>query len=882
MDDLIFKLNLKESVDNYCIVETYTGELKFLKKKTFSGPLNSIDILKLDSVNNISSSLMEKIKKLFLDETRQIKKNKYLFSFSALLKFLSITQNLNCIYCTAYDRSLYELDKYDTGELEINNASNNSHTKLSVKTISGETIVINSKAYYRNIFGRTFIFMNNCLYILSEALNISALKGYINNSMSKPDLYQIYYNPEQTSKNEVTNIPVIPVLYISFSDVSVCGKLFFSYNGYEIPCNSVEERIDDKQNSVIYLRDLNYENNSMALMESEGWEKSGRNNFILKNDYLLEVSIDFLMQNNFEILTLDHKKISSSKSASFNISYMIDWFELDVRGRDNQSLIPYIDLKFRKKYIELDNEIILLPNSIWENRRIFEKGDGKICIPKDHIGDIFEISERQDVSMKFDPNEIFNFENIIMPLTSKLDNALRNYQKKGTRWLLYLYKNNFGGCLADDMGLGKTIQAISFVTSLHVSENKCVRVLVIAPKTLLANWMAEFEKFSDEICVNIYHGTKRSVSLEKFEQNGGVLLTTFNTLLNDLSILYEKDFDCMFIDEAQYIKNYKSKTYLAVKKMRIRSKFILSGTPFENNIVELWALMDLINPGFLSNKSAFVRKYKDVYDKNIIKRLNAKIKPFVLRRMKKDVLKELPEKTEVKIICDMHDEQRELYESVLASVRTDVSRMPDRFEIKDSSVILEGLLYLRQICCHPLLLKKSINKNNYNESGKFDVFKLKIDELQSNKEKVVVFSQFTTMLKLMKKWADKQKYRTFYLDGAVVNRQDVVDEFECSDEGIFFISLKAGGVGLNIVSCQYAIIYDPWWNPAVENQAADRIYRIGQKENVFIYHLITSNSVEMKIEDLKSTKKEIADNLLIGTDTTHRMSMNDIKKLIEE
>jgi len=318
----------------------------------------------------------------------------------------------------------------------------------------------------------------------------------------------------------------------------------------------------------------------------------------------------------------------------------------------------------------------------------------------------------------------------------------------------YLYRNYLGGCLADDMGLGKTIQAIAFVASRYLEENKPMRELVVVPKTLIENWRTEFEKFGEGICVCIYHGVNRERALKKYEQIGGVLLTTYNTLLNDIEILTALSFHCMFIDEAQYIKNYKAKTYMAAQKMKARSKFILSGTPFENNISELWALMDLVNPGCLGNRTAFMKKYVDLSSNNeIVKRLNARIKPFVLRRLKKDVLKELPEKTELNVICDMGDKQRELYESILISVKNELARMPNRFEIKDASTILEGLLYLRQVCCHPALLKRALNWNDCDESGKFDLFKLKINELQANHEKVVVFSQFTTMLGIMKKWA---------------------------------------------------------------------------------------------------------------------------------
>ncbi|OPX85535.1 MAG: ATP-dependent helicase HepA [Pelotomaculum sp. PtaB.Bin104] len=889
MSDLIIKLNLKASTQQYCLVETYVGHLKSLKKRTYSGPLKVVDVLRLECAENLSDLQLEKIKNFLFDESRQVKKNKYLLSYSSFEKFLSLLANVKGIYCTSYDRAFHELDGLYMAEFKIAaSTTSNSRGRLYLDVFDGEKVYLDNKSYCCNICGKTFIFTGNNLYVIRRIVELSALKGFLASNqsiLSESDLYRIRRNakePENTGK-EITDLHPVPILYVTFAESSITGKLFFSYNGYEVPFNSMDDRLRDEQNGAVYFRSLMEERQAMLEIKKAGWKQSAVNSFVLKNGDSAEKSLSVLLESHFEILTFDHKKICPAKNANFNISYGVDWFEIKATAtEDKRNLTHLIDLKSRKRYIELGNQIILLPDAIWENRKIFKQSGGKMIAAKNYIGQIFEILEQPGVSSTFHPDKMIDFENIHILLPTKLDEILRPYQKYCVRWLLYLYHNNLGGCLADDMGLGKTIQAIAFIASRNLKEKKPMRVLIVTPKTLIENWRAEFKKFGEGICVSIYYEASKESALKGFEQTGGVLLTTYNILLNDIEILSKLFFHCMFIDEAQYIKNYRTKTYAAAKKMKVRSKFILSGTPFENNISELWALMDLINPRCLGNRTAFMKKYGDLSDKAIVKRLNARIKPFVLRRLKKDVLKELPEKTELNVICDMYDMQRELYESILMSVKNELVRMPGRFEIMDASTILEGLLYLRQVCCHPALLKKVLNWNHCDESGKFDLFKIKIDELQANHEKVVVFSQFTTMLGIMKKWADDKGYTTFYLDGTIGKRQEVVDCFERANEGIFFISLKAGGIGLNIVSCQYAIIYEPWWNPAVENQAADRIYRIGQKKNVFVYHLVTANSIEEKIEDLKTGKREIADNLLIDTDEFGKLSIDELKRLIME
>ncbi|AGY74919.2 DEAD/DEAH box helicase [Clostridium autoethanogenum DSM 10061] len=306
-------------------------------------------------------------------------------------------------------------------------------------------------------------------------------------------------------------------------------------------------------------------------------------------------------------------------------------------------------------------------------------------------------------------------------------------------------------------------------------------------------------------------------------------------------------------------------------------RFALSGTPFENNIGEVWAIMNILNNNILGKKSDFINEYKNISnDTECIRRLKLRIKPYFLRRTKKEVLKMLPSKIVQNVYCDMTDEQRELYNAFFYKIKEELKRQPGRYEIKDNSIILKGLLNLRQICCHPKLIPRNYNINRCRESGKFDLFKMKIEEIVSAKNKVIVFSQFTSMLKIMEKWIKNKGYKYFYLDGTTKNRQGIVDEFESSDEGVFLISLKAGGTGLNLTSCQYVIIYDPWWNPAVEDQAEDRAYRIGQTKNVMVYKLMVSDSIEEKIQQLKDKKDKTGRDLFSNMGNVKEVSFEEM------
>ena len=347
-------------------------------------------------------------------------------------------------------------------------------------------------------------------------------------------------------------------------------------------------------------------------------------------------------------------------------------------------------------------------------------------------------------------------------------------------------------------------------------------------------------------------------------------------MLNDIAKISKHKFDHLIVDEAQTIKNSKSKVYRAVRLVNATTKIVMTGTPLENNIQEYWGLMKLVNPTNLSYK----RLVKGLSEEQAIEKVKRLTNPFLLRRYKKDVLKDLPPKEDQIIYCSFDESQRKLYNKMLQSIRHEIDREPDRFEIKTNSIVLRGLIYLQEICCHPKLIPKQYNEYHCSESAKLDQLLLMVDELYATGHKIVVFSRFTRMLEIINKELRKKHFNVFYLDGSTDNRQKVVDDFEANNDGIFLISLKAGGVGLNLVSADTAIIYDPWWNPAVEKQAEDRIYRIGQKNKVTVYKLIAVNTIEEKVQILQEIKERIFNEIVKGHDVPHSLTMEDIRTLL--
>ncbi|TVM17298.1 ATP-dependent helicase [Oceanidesulfovibrio indonesiensis] len=482
--------------------------------------------------------------------------------------------------------------------------------------------------------------------------------------------------------------------------------------------------------------------------------------------------------------------------------------------------------------------------------------------------------------------KIHSFKEIKQLTTPKDLNAeLRPYQVQGLSFLNFLKEYGFGGILADEMGLGKTVQTLAFLLHLH-SKGVTGPNLIVVPTSVLPNWEREAEKFAPQLSRLVIYGTRREGLFKKIKKSN-IVVTTYALLRRDLEELQKYEFSTIILDEAQNIKNPNTITARSVRKLSAKQRICLSGTPIENNLFELWSLFEFLMPGFLGSQHAFqrgiVKPIKDG-DADTLEYLRQRVKPFILRRTKDQVAKDLPPKIENVYYCALADEQMELYASLAKKLKEQVLQDVDEKGIAKSQMsILDALLKLRQICCHPRLLKLDMPGVSTNlPSGKFDAFKDMVTDIIEEGHKVLVFSQFVSMLHIIRSWLQINQTPFAYLDGASKDRFEQVDRFN-NDENIpiFLISLKAGGTGLNLTSADYVIHYDPWWNPAVESQATDRTHRIGQTRQVFSYKMICQNTVEEKILKLQDQKRDVAEAIIPGQEAWKSLTRNDLEMLFE-
>ncbi len=454
-------------------------------------------------------------------------------------------------------------------------------------------------------------------------------------------------------------------------------------------------------------------------------------------------------------------------------------------------------------------------------------------------------------------NEI---KNVKVNIPKEIDSVLRDYQREGVKWLAQLAAFGFGGILADDMGLGKTLQVIAF--SMSVSRDK--PVLVVTPSSLTYNWQSEIAKFAPSAKSVIIEGVKEDrVRLTEDLDGYDFVITSYPLMRRDMELYRKKEFAYFFIDEAQYIKNPGTINAKSVKKIKAGGYFALTGTPIENSLSELWSIFDFVMNGYLYSYREFVKRFESGImkneDKAAIDELREKIRPFILRRMKKEVLKELPEKIENTVYAGLEREQKKMYEAFLKSARNEVMYM-DNLGGEGRMRILAHLMRLRQICCHPRLF----DSNFKDESGKLLLFEELASSAVGAGHRILVFSQFTSMLSIIAESLDKLGISYFYLDGSTPpeERIELASRFNKGEKDVFLISLKAGGTGLNLTGADMVIHYDPWWNPAVMDQASDRAYRIGQDKAVQVIKLAAKGTIEEQIIKLQDKKKELANDLI--------------------
>jgi hypothetical protein len=557
----------------------------------------------------------------------------------------------------------------------------------------------------------------------------------------------------------------------------------------------------------------------------------------------------------------------------------INWFNtvIDARFGKRKVSLKHLHKAIRNKtkFVQLDDGTLGILPAEWIARftEYFNAAeiadDDTLRTPRINYAAIAQLydDEMLDSQVKAEllnyQQKLTNFDAVKeVAIPADLNGELRSYQHQGLNWLNFLDDFNFGGCLADDMGLGKTIQIIAFIL-LQRSKVKQNTNLLVVPTSLMFNWQAEVKKFAPTLKIHTVYGTDRIKSINDLE-NFDVVLTSYGTLLADVMYLKEYHFNYIFLDESQNIKNPDSQRYKVVRLLKARNRIAITGTPIENNTFDLYGQLSFACPGLLGSKQYF----KDIYSQpidmfKVSKRrdeLQQKIKPFVLRRTKAEVANELPDKTEMVLYCEMQAEQRKLYDAYEREFRELISATTQEQLAKKSMHILKGITKLRQICDSPLLLSE--DKLPGNASAKINVLMEQI-ESKAPYHKILVFSQFVTMLNLIRNELQAKNISYAYLTGQTRNREAVVNQFQQStDTRVFLISLKAGGTGLNLTAADYVYLVDPWWNPAIENQAIDRSYRIGQHKNVVAVRLICPNTVEEKMMELQQTKKELADNLI--------------------
>ncbi len=677
----------------------------------------------------------------------------------------------------------------------------------------------------------------------------------------------------------------------------------YSYKGYETRAKDRDEMVVPQGDKVLIVhRNRQKENDFVEKL------KNLHSNFIYNEESAsLALKGADVLRNNWFFLFVDAMKdmktpvfgFEALKNFRFNtakpqtkifISSNTDWFDakVDIVFGDQKVTVAEVKraLANKQQFVQLgDGTLGILPDEwIKKYSLLFRVGEGKansLKLSRFHLSVVDELFEQRDeeelsvqLEEKYERLRQFNqIKEIEPPYHLKM--VLRPYQVAGYQWLNYLSEINWGGILADDMGLGKTVQALSFLDHYRNDKGK-LKALVVCPTTLIYNWENEIKKFTPKLTYRIHHGATRTRLKEELMDHE-VTITTYGTLRSDIKLLLSVEFDYVILDESQAIKNPASKVTKAASLLNAKHRLCMSGTPLQNNTFDIFAQMNFLNPGMLGTMEFFRQEFAIPIDKfgeqDRKEHLKKILYPFILRRTKEQVAKDLPEKQEMILWCEMEDEQRKIYDAYRNDFRDKILGTIQEQGIQKSQLtILQGLMKLRQICDSPAIL---------NEQEKFENHSIKLDELAREivenigDHKALVFSQFLGMLALIKAKLEELGVKYEYFDGSTSapDREKAIQSFQNKDEvRVFLISLKAGGVGLNLTAADYVYIVDPWWNPAVEQQAIDRTHRIGQTKNIFAYRMICKDTIEDKIIQLQEKKRALAKEI-ISDDATFVKSL---------
>ena len=772
---------------------------------------------------------------------------------------------------------------------------------------------------------QVILFFNNCLYLWDKPEDIAIISKFNDGRMTIsradwPEQLRNFIIPLQKEyhvefENELirevkSGDPERKILLQEKGDYLLFQPVF-SYKGFETTSIGKDQLVVPDGDKVLLIqRNKEKETafiNQLQSLHSQFIQPQGSSGLALRGTDVLKNNWFFLFMDAMQEMKVSVHGFEALKNFRFNtsrpqtkihISSSTDWFDarVDIIFGDQKVTIADVKkaLANKQQFVPLnDGSLGVLPDE-WVKRYalLFRVGEGKsneLRLSRYHLSVIDELYENRNeeeliihLEKKYEQLKEFKKIREIDP-PSHLAQILRPYQVHGFHWLNYLHEVSWGGILADDMGLGKTIQALSFLHHYKTHYGH-LRALVVCPTTLIFNWENEIKKFSPGLTYRIHHGGERlrnKEGLNDFE----IIITTYGTLRSDIKLLMDMPLDYVVLDESQAIKNPGSKVTKAACLLRAKHRLCMSGTPLQNNTFDIFAQMNFLNPGMLGSIEFFRQEFAIPIDKfgepDRKDHLRKLLYPFILRRTKEQVARDLPEKTETILFCEMEDEQRKVYDAYRNDYRDKILGTIESQGIQKSQLtILQGLMKLRQICDSPAIL---------NETEKYPNHSIKLDELAREisenigNHKALVFSQFLGMLALIREKLTELDIPYAYFDGSTTatDREKAIREFQDNDScRVFLISLKAGGVGLNLTAADYVYIVDPWWNPAVEQQAIDRTHRIGQTKNIFAYRMICKDSIEDKILQLQDRKRLLAKDLIADDDGfVKSLSREDVEYL---
>ena len=762
-----------------------------------------------------------------------------------------------------------------------------------------------------------YIVYNNTLYLIPprySKLIIALLNSHVEELKFKKDNMELFKNgllkdvknnidiDEKVTDIVVSGKPVASLYFDLLKDKITC-KIKLDYKGIELDYFDDNERI---------LRDESYEDEIINDLISNKFEIDKKNITMSDIDdigYFISEGI-INLKEKYDIYTtkkIDNMNIIKKSKIESNFSIGKDnimSYKFSTDNIDMTELNKVLSsLKNKKRYYKLkngslidleENEELKELNNIFDDLDLTSKDieEGNIEIPKYRAFYIDSLKKNKYKSIStnnsFDTfiNNFKKYKNTSISLNKRDEEILRDYQKDGVKWLYTLYKCDLGGILADEMGLGKSIQTIMFIKQV-LKEKPDSKIIIVCPTSLVYNWVKEFEKFGSELkYVAVAENKEKRKEIIKNQDNYNIFITSYGLVRNDNDEYEKMNFEVCIIDEAQAIKNYQAGMTKEIKKIKARTKIALTGTPLENSVTELWSIFDFIMPGYLNSIIKFKENYgiKEVDEKSLEKltNLNYQIKPFILRRKKQEVYKDLPEKIENNIYLELPDLQKALYVKVLKETEEEMNELIacEGFQ-KARFKILQLLMKLRQICVDPNILFENYKGDSVKIEKLVDVVK----DMVADGHKILIFSSFKRVIDRVKNIFEKENISSYVITGGVKgkDRMRLVEDFNKDGTNCFLITLKSGGTGLNLTSADVVIHLDIWWNPQVENQATDRTHRIGQKNKVTVIKLVTKGTIEEKIIELQDKKKILSDNLIEGKNDSELLSSleeKDIKKLL--